>query len=828
MNTAQKQIKAYLRSAFFYSAVVAVLYFFLRNLHFGYMEHLLFEFSSIFFAMTLFVLYVIAPRWKQSEGLIIFGIVLLFVSLLDVVHAVRFSGFPGTSDMPSSVTFWVLARGLQAFGLIAAATRKDILAGKKTSTTLSILLPITAGIGLFILSYVPPSGIFFIEGKGTTALKANLEILYAILFLLFAILMRHEPEAFIAGALFAFSEIAFITYVNVTDPRIILGHILKATGFLALGLFSLKKYFLMPLKEMAEVQRTYSAENQGLKSTYETLTQRWNEMIKCREKIIQCNSIDAILSLEREFFADPSKTIRLAKFEKDRLLFKNDPGLPEEKSAYLPEQFERIDMENGTTVFLDKESGFYLNIYKPFFLFIDLAKKNLLEKNQIALLNIKLVEEEKYRIDFLRSFSHELKTPLNVIYGYLQLFSTEAFGAMSAQAKTALNEMIESVKKSNEIINDLLNLAKAESGAVSVKCDRIQLKSFLNRILVEAKKNALLKNLDFVIECDGEPEISVDPKLFGLVISNLASNAVKYTDKGHVRVFARADDKTGIMIEVKDTGTGIPAEEIDAIFKPFKKGEHARGGFGLGLSLVKTYTQLIGGKVSVESQVGKGSTFRIEIPPLPKIDVSKVAKGQKADFLLIEPDKTTRDMLKILLKDSVVEEAESDEKGIVAALSTLPDMIITDFGLQRTTGDQLIKRMRTYPELADRKFLLLTGRRSSDLTLDDIPVIEKGNIDLQHLAKVLMAIRNDAIALVFCKGESEERLDRAKGIVRTQLAGRDSVEIDISEPGLSELCCLFDEAYFLTPTDSESRQKIENIIFRRKTYFSKENVVLEV
>lgn len=79
MNTAQNQIKAYLRSAFFYSAIVAVLYFFLRNLHFSYIEHLLFEFFSIFFAMTLFVLYVIAPRWKQSEGLIINGVVLLFV-----------------------------------------------------------------------------------------------------------------------------------------------------------------------------------------------------------------------------------------------------------------------------------------------------------------------------------------------------------------------------------------------------------------------------------------------------------------------------------------------------------------------------------------------------------------------------------------------------------------------------------------------------------------------------------------------------------------------------------------------------------------------------
>ena len=828
MNTAQKQIRAYLRPAFFYGAGVAVLYFFLRNLHFGYIEHLLFEFSSILFSMMLFVLYVISPRWKQSEGLIISGIVFLFVSLLDIFHAVRFSGFPGTSDLQLSINFWMLARGLQAFGLTVAATRKDILAGKKTSTILSFLLPIAAGIGLLFLSHGLPSHLFYIEGYGTTVLKSNLEILYAIVFLLFAVLMRHEPEAFIAGVLFAFSEITFVSYASITDPRIILGHILKSAGFVAFGIYSIKKYLFSPIKEMAEVQRTYSAENQGLKSTYEELIRRWNEMTNYREKILQCNSIDAILSLEREYFADPSKTIRLAKFEKDRLLFKNDPGLPEEKSVYLPEHFERIELESGTTVFLDKKSGFYLNIYKPFFLFIDLAKKNLLEKDTIALLNIKLVEEEKYRIDFLRSFSHELKTPLNVIYGYLQLFSTEAFGAMSAQAKSALNEMIESVKKSNEIINDLLNLAKAESGAVSFKCDRIQIKSFLDRILSEAKKNALLKQLDFVVECEGAPEVSVDPKLFGLVISNLASNAVKYTDKGQVRVFARADDKTGILIEVSDTGVGIPAEEIDAIFKPFKKGEHARGGFGLGLSLVKTYTQLMGGKVSVESQVGKGSTFRIEIPPLPKIDGSKVAKRQKADFLLIEPDKTTRDMLKIMLKDSVVEKAESDEMGIVAALATLPDIIIADFGLQRTTGDQLIKRMRTYPELADRKFLLLTGRRTSDLALNDIPVIEKGNIDLQRLARILMAIRNNAAALVFCLGEDAERLGTAKEIVHAQSAGRSSVEIDITEPGVAELCCLFDEAYFVVPGDVEMRKKMEDCMFRRTAYFSKENKVLEV
>ncbi|MCE1207126.1 MAG: hypothetical protein LWX00_06950, partial [Spirochaetia bacterium] len=97
-----------------------------------------------------------------------------------------------------------------------------------------------------------------------------------------------------------------------------------------------------------------------------------------------------------------------------------------------------------------------------------------------------------------------------------------------------------------------------------------------------------------------------------------------------------------------------------------------------------------------------------------------------------------------------------------------------------------------------------------------------------RLARILMAIRNNAAALVFCLGEDADRLGRAKEIVHAQSAGRSSVEIDITEPGVAELCCLFDEAYFVVPGDEEMRKKMEDCMFRRTAYFSKENKVLEV
>ena len=244
---------------------------------------------------------------------------------------------------------------------------------------------------------------------------------------------------------------------------------------------------------------------------------------------------------------------------------------------------------------------------------------------QLAQTNLRLYEMNNLKNEFLATMSHELRTPLNSILG----FSDVLTGAENLSDKQ--RRFVENIRTSGRdllaMINDVLDLAKIESGKTELQCVEFSMADLVERQTGSLRPLAERKNIDLSWEVDPNlPIVMQDPGKLQQVLSNLLSNAIKFTPEGgRVRVRAEScDDGTALKLIVEDTGIGIPLEEQETIFDKFRQGRaipgqkdaltRAYGGTGLGLSIVKELSTLLGGEVNLDSEFGKGSTFTVKLP----------------------------------------------------------------------------------------------------------------------------------------------------------------------------------------------------------------------
>lgn len=221
-------------------------------------------------------------------------------------------------------------------------------------------------------------------------------------------------------------------------------------------------------------------------------------------------------------------------------------------------------------------------------------------------------EMERLKRDLVASVSHELRTPLSALKGYIEAMKEDPDGG-----RTYLGVLERNVDRLIRLVEDLLSLSQLEGGRVRLQREEFGLKDFLDTVLPPLKRRAEGKGLRFEIEVPEGLRVWADPLRLSEVLFNLVDNAIRFTDHGWVRLRAREDQKE-VVLEVSDSGIGIPKEELARIFEPFyvvdKSRSRRTGGTGLGLSIVKSIVELHGGKVEVESRLGEGSTFRVSFP----------------------------------------------------------------------------------------------------------------------------------------------------------------------------------------------------------------------
>jgi signal transduction histidine kinase len=254
--------------------------------------------------------------------------------------------------------------------------------------------------------------------------------------------------------------------------------------------------------------------------------------------------------------------------------------------------------------------------------------------DDLAQANMKLYEMNRLKSDFLATVSHELRTPLNSILGFSDVLS--GIDSLDDKQKRYVGNIQRSGRMLLEMINDILDLAKMESGKMEVRLSEFKISALVSAQCDMARPLAEKKNID--LDCGASPSLPPlrqDQAKVQQILNNLLSNAIKFTpDGGRIMVEAQRDDQGDLRLTVADTGIGISVDDQQLVFEKFRQATAALpdgdamtreySGTGLGLSIVRELCRLLGGDVSLESELGKGSTFTVRLPwrleEMPRLD----------------------------------------------------------------------------------------------------------------------------------------------------------------------------------------------------------------
>jgi signal transduction histidine kinase len=229
-------------------------------------------------------------------------------------------------------------------------------------------------------------------------------------------------------------------------------------------------------------------------------------------------------------------------------------------------------------------------------------------------------EVERLKSTFVAIVSHELRTPLNAILGYAEMFKESVYGPMNEQQVNTAERIMKNTQRLLGLINDLLDQAQMEAGKLTIKMSPVKPADLLENLHSLMNKAASDKNLMLTSKIDSDlPETLIgDPARLQQILVNLVTNGIKFTERGGVRVRFLRPHENKWVIEVSDTGQGIPSSELPYIFDTFRQVEgtatRTHGGFGLGLSIVRQLVNLMSGEIKVKSSPGMGTTFTITLP----------------------------------------------------------------------------------------------------------------------------------------------------------------------------------------------------------------------
>ncbi len=247
------------------------------------------------------------------------------------------------------------------------------------------------------------------------------------------------------------------------------------------------------------------------------------------------------------------------------------------------------------------------------------------QRQQIQLQNLQLIEAARLKSQFLAMMSHELRTPLNAILGFSQLLQRPNKDPLPPKQAEMVQRIHSNGKHLLEMINEILDLSKIEVGRLDLNPAPFNLLEVINSTLEEVHSLLEEKNLHLVSRIHlTQPEVFNDAGRVRQVLVNLLSNAIKFTDCGQVEIEVQELGSDRLAISIRDTGIGIAASELEHIFEAFRQVNQTTTrrhlGTGLGLAITDSLVKMMSGTIAVESQVGQGSTFRIELPrsvPMP-------------------------------------------------------------------------------------------------------------------------------------------------------------------------------------------------------------------
>ena len=395
----------------------------------------------------------------------------------------------------------------------------------------------------------------------------------------------------------------------------------------------------------------------------------------------------------------------------------------------------------------------------------DITERKLAQ-NEIIKAKGKAEENDRLKTAFLLNMSHEIRTPMNGILGFSSLLSEPGLESEEQQ------EYIKLIQKAGarmlNIISEIMDISKIESGQMAVHFHETNINEKIENVYNLLKPDAETKriNLSFKNSLPDEQAFTVTDKdkLF-VILTNLVKNAIKYTDKGSIE-FGYDKEREILEFFVKDTGIGIPKNRQEAIFERFIQSDiadiQARQGAGLGLSIAKAYVEMLGGRIWVESEEGKGSIFYFTLPdkaesehkiivqnilPPVKFDnhINPVVSGLK--ILIVEDDKTSEKFISVIVKEltkEVIEARTGNEAVEIFRNNPDIDLILMDIRMPALNGYEATRQIRQF-----NKEVVIIAQTAFGLSGDREKAIEAGCND--YIAKPIVKTELQALIQKYFK-----------------------------------------------------------------------------
>ena len=388
---------------------------------------------------------------------------------------------------------------------------------------------------------------------------------------------------------------------------------------------------------------------------------------------------------------------------------------------------------------------------------IEITKRN----DELSSKNFEIEKAYKVKSDFLSSMSHELRTPLNSIIGFSSVLLGPSGDPLTDDQRMALEKVLKNGRHLLQLINDILDISKLESGRMTLSVETEDVETVLSNCilivepLIQSKRLALTQEIQ-----PNLPAMTTDIVKVRQIIVNLLSNASKFTEKGGISIKVSQRENEMISFAVKDSGIGIAPKDFDRVFEEFQQVDSSNTrkykGTGLGLPIARKLARMLGGDLTVSSELGQGSTFTMTIPaklpqglmeppqqpvplrrPEPAHPAAQViaalpkpsATGEQVQILSIDDDP---DVIEILRKYLVPEGysiagALSGDEGLAMALTMKPALITLDIMMPKKDGWQVLRELKQNPETRDIPVLIhsIVDNRPLALSLGAVDVMTK-------------------------------------------------------------------------------------------------------
>lgn len=647
----------------------------------GFKNYLLFHSAvEIFSSLIGFGILVIAINtYKNSKNnsFMILGIAYGFVGLLDIVHALAYKGMGvfyssmPLVDIPTQL--WISARYIEAISILIAC----ILLRKSNKNLMPrVILGIYMVISWVLLLTIIHWRTFpqcLIEESGLTNFKIVSEYIISLILFL-SIVFLFKAKNYMDLSVFTYmnlslvatiiSEIMFTLYSHPYGLFNMIGHIFKVLSFIFIYKsvieIGLKNPYRLLSKQLKETSHDLERKNYELDNASRRL-QVQNQQHKHMEQVLISNEqcYDLLIESSKEaifvhtggkiIFANEGLTKLLGAANLNDVIGRSvldlfPKNLRNKINRMMEERYSGIRTRSSYETKLIQDTGNIIDVeadatyfsYKgiPATLTVvrDITEKKEVEKLKVDFeesrkrLN-ETLEFNKLITEFFSNISHELKTPLNVILGAVQvlkLYSKDDM-PMYDMNKKYLRIMKQNCYRLLRLVNNLIDISKIDSGFFKLHLSNYNIVSIVEDITLSVADYVESRRVSLIFDTDIEEKMmACDPDKIERIMLNLLSNAIKFTNPGDKIIVNMVDKEDHILISVKDTGIGIPEDKLQTIFERFRQIDKTikrnREGSGIGLSLVKSLIELHEGDIKINSKLGEGSEFIIELPVKSLID----------------------------------------------------------------------------------------------------------------------------------------------------------------------------------------------------------------